>query len=180
MSLNWITELVILSYFKGEQIKWRIATFSLEDTDSRSVLGCSRNATCTVFIGSTTLESSSKMNVFNLLNRICAHLWCLFQQHVSLWSTSKSLKHHIADLIEWFIFPLQESHEWLVLRYVLSYEGHLLESSTLEGFSLDDNIYGWTVSAGTRFPVVSNCIHLHVHADTGHSAWSLKNRSSDS
>lgn len=55
----------------------------------------------------------------------------------------------------------------------LSYEGHLLESSTLEGFSLGDNIYGWTVSAGTRFPVVSNCIHLHVHADTGHSAWSL-------
>lgn len=33
--------------------------------------------------------------------------------------------------------------------------------------------HGCTVSAGTRLPVVSSCMHLHVHADTGHSAWSL-------
>jgi hypothetical protein len=48
------------------------------------------------------------------------------------------------------------------------------KNSTCEDFSLGGTFHGWTVSAGTRFPVVSNCIHLHVHADTGHSAWSLK------
>lgn len=47
------------------------------------------------------------------------------------------------------------------------------KNSTCEDFSLGGTFHGWTVSAGTRFPVVSNCIHLHVHADTGHSAWSL-------
>lgn len=62
----------------------------------------------------------------------------------------------------------------------LSYEGHGLASSAHEGFSSGETSQGWTVSAGTRFPVVSSCIHLQVQPDTGHSAWSLKNRSSNS
>lgn len=35
---------------------------------------------------------------------------------------------------------------------------------------------GYTLSEGTRFPVVSSCMHLHVHAETGHSLWSLQER----
>lgn len=100
-------------------------------------------------------------------------LWCSYQQRVCLWEVRQNhSKYQIAELIERFISPLQETHEWLVLRYFLNSEGHLLKTPHLK-VSLQITFHGWRVSAGTRFPVVSNCIHLHVHADTGHSAWSL-------
>lgn len=37
-------------------------------------------------------------------------------------------------------------------------------------------LHGYNLSEGTRLPVVSSCIHLQVHAETGHSLWSLQGR----
>lgn len=107
------------SILKVYRFYWKISTFSLEDTDLRSVLGYSRNSACTVFIISTKpYKILPKWTLSTNWTESMPIVSCSFQQHLSLWSTSKSLKHQIADLIEWFIFPLQESHEWLVLRYV--------------------------------------------------------------
>lgn len=107
------------SILKVYRFYWKISTFSLEDTDLRSVLGYSRNSACTVFIISTKpYKILPKWTLSTNWTESMPTVSCSFQQHLSLWSTSKSLKHQIADLIEWFIFPLQESHEWLVLRYV--------------------------------------------------------------
>lgn len=61
------------------------------------------------------------------------------------------------------------SHEKLVLEVCVSVVKDILTKSKFEVLML----YVWTISAGTRFPVVSNCIHLHEHAETGHSVWSL-------
>lgn len=52
----------------------------------------------------------------NPLNRL--HMKTQVQQYLAMQSTSKPSTHQIAAVIEWFIFLLRASHEWLVLRYV--------------------------------------------------------------
>lgn len=88
-------------------------------------------------------------------------------------STSKSLEISSCWADRTIYFPIT-GNSWVTCPEVFFELWRTsIKDSTLEGFSSDVTFHGWRVSAGTRFPVVSNCIHLHVHADTGHSAWSL-------
>lgn len=105
------------SISKVRRFYWKISNFNVTGMGSMSVLSDSRSCLQSTHNFNKTRGSSFQNERLQTTEQNwCSH-WCSFQQHLSLWSISKSLKHQIADLIEWFIFPLQESHEWLVLRY---------------------------------------------------------------
>lgn len=114
--------------------------------------------------------SISKRICFNPLTIVhIAHLKGSFQQRLALWSTSK-LFYTPKLLIEQkdLFFHYGWVMSYLFWGMYLGCEGHLLAPHFETRL-----FYGWTVSAGMRFPVVSSCIHLHEHAETGHSVWSL-------